>query len=108
MLPSSLSKEVSVLLSGKTGSEVSIIKTRPLSGGSINKAFFLDTTIGRYFLKYNHASAYPGMFEQEAKGLGLLQMAGEIRVPQSISCGEAANYSFLLLEYIDATEKRDM
>jgi len=106
MLPSALSREVSALLSGKIGIDVRIIKTLPLSGGSINEAFLLETNSGNYFLKYNHASAYPGMFEQEALGLELLLEAGEIRVPEVITSGESGNYSFLLLEYLDAAGKR--
>ena len=107
MLPSALRREVSALLSAKKGSDVSIIKTLPLSGGSINDTLLLKTNSGNYFLKYNQASAYPGMFEQEAIGLELLLKAGEIRVPEVITPGEGGNYSFLLLEYLDAAGKRN-
>ncbi|MEN8225451.1 MAG: fructosamine kinase family protein [Bacteroidota bacterium] len=105
MLPPSLSEEVSALLSARTGTSTEIIGASSLSGGSINDAFQIETNSGNYFLKYNQASAYPGMFEQEAKGLALLQEAKEIRVPGLIASGEAGKHSFLLLEYLDSAVK---
>ncbi len=106
MLSSALSKEVTAFLSGKTGRDVSIVKMHPLSGGSINDAYQLETNTGNYFLKYNLASAYPGMFEQEAMGLKILQEAREIRIPEVIGSGECGNDSFLLLEYLNSGGKR--
>jgi len=108
MLPSSISEEVRTILSQKTGDNKEITGARPLSGGSINDAFQLETSSGSYFLKYNLASAYPGMFDQEARGLELLHKADEIRVPEVIAYGTAENYSFLVLEFLDsATKKKD-
>lgn len=105
MLPSSINEELKLILSRETGKETVIHSARPLSGGSINDAFLLDTSVGNYFIKYNHASAYPGMFEQEALGLKLLQDAGEIRVPEVIASGVAGKYSFLILEFLDSALK---
>jgi len=105
MLPSLLNEEVSRLLSDKTGIATKIRSVQPLSGGSINDAFKLETNSGSFFLKYNRASAYPEMFEQEAKGLQLLHDAKEIRVPEVLASGEVGNYSFLMLEFLDSKGK---
>ena len=106
MLPVILQDEVSAMLSRFSGSEQHIENLMPLSGGSINDAFMIETAEGKYFLKYNRASAYPGMFEQEAKGLKILYDAGEIRVPELIGFGEAAEYTYLVLEYLESTGRK--
>ncbi|MEA3479951.1 MAG: fructosamine kinase family protein [Bacteroidota bacterium] len=85
---------------------ISVDAFYPLSGGSINEAFQIETSAGPYFLKYNDASRYPGMFHKEAKGLSLLKLAAEVDVPTVIEAGETGNYSFLLLNYIEAAPKR--
>ncbi len=106
MLPSLLSNEISSLLAEKSGSAVSIDRAVPLSGGSINDTYLLETTAGKFFMKYNHASAYPGMFSQEAGGLALLHDAGEIRVPEVVGYGDAGTHTFIILEYLDAAAKQ--
>src|SRR6185436_3387567 len=73
----------------------------PVAGGSINHAFRLATSKKNYFLKYNDASAYPGMFKAEAKGLQLLQSAGQT-VPGVIMADE----EFLLLEWIEPGRRK--
>jgi fructosamine-3-kinase len=91
------------MLSQKTAKEISILKASSLSGGSINMAFRLETNAGNFFMKYNRAETYPGMFQQEARGLELLFKAGNIPVPEVIACGEAGKDTFIILEYIDSS-----
>lgn len=74
-------------------------------GGCINKGGRLTTDKGRYFLKWNDADRYPGMFEAEAKGLALLHKADCLRVPFPVDNGRAGSYQFLLLEYIEEGRK---
>ncbi len=64
MLPASLQEEILSVLRSKTGKDHVIKRASALSGGSINNAFRLETNYGNYFMKYNRASAYPGMFER--------------------------------------------
>lgn len=105
MLPFSLNNEITSLLSAETGTNIKIDKAVPLSGGSINNAYRLETGSGYFFMKYNRASAYPGMFEQEASGLALLHAAGEIRIPQVIAHGNDETNTFIILEYLDSSGK---
>ena len=106
MLPAILHDAVSAMLSKFSGSEQRIENLMPLSGGSINEAFMIETVDGKYFLKYNRASAYPGMFEQEAKGLKILYDAGEIRVPELIGFDETSEYTYLVLEYLGSAGRK--
>jgi len=82
---------------------ISFVDSYPVSGGSINETFVIETTDGKYFLKYNSAGLYPGMFEKEAMGLRLLSDAGEIRVPEVVNTGTINPYAYLLLEHIDSS-----
>ena len=107
MFSEEIKEAVALLLGQHTGINTTINRASSLSGGSINDAYLLETTSGKYFMKYNLASAYPGMFEQEARGLELLKAAGEIRVPEVIGSGQTGNYSFLALEYLDSASKKD-
>ena len=108
MIPGSLSEEILSIISEQAGKMVSLKGSSPLSGGSINEAYRLDTSAGAFFMKYNRADAYPGMFGQEAMGLKLLKEAHEIRVPEVTGTGDDGRYSFILLEYIDpAAKSRD-
>jgi fructosamine-3-kinase len=102
MLPSEIQESALELLQKHRGIKTEILHLRGLSGGDINSAFLLDTGQDKYFLKYNLADAYPGMFKLEARGLELLFHAGEIRVPGVIGSAETGQYSFLLLEYLEA------
>ena len=105
MLPEVIENAVKKQLSTTFGTEVSILSSQSLSGGSINEAYKLETSAGNFFMKYNYANRFPFMFEKEAKGLSLLKKTGEIPVPTVVSHGQAGDYSFLILNYIDSSVK---
>lgn len=106
MLPDELKKSVAFTLTSQSKKQVEISEISSIGGGCINEAFSLQTNIGKYFIKYNSASAYPGMFEKEAAGLKILTDANTIEIPQVISTTEVGQYAFLLLEYIETGVKR--
>ena len=70
-------------------------------GGCINQGGKLNTTIGRFFLKWNDDKKFPGMFEAEGKGLDLLHRQNSIRIPKVIGHGKNGPHQFLLLEFIE-------
>ena len=72
-----------------------------MSGGCINDAARVQTRQGVYFLKWNQAKRYPGMFESEAKGLALLEQTNTLRVPSVIGCDKSEDTVFLVLEFIE-------
>lgn len=99
MIPSVIQEEVERLFL-QNGETIHIRKATPLSGGCINYAFRLETDGPDYFLKYNHADRYPGMFEAEAKGLALLQNTKALRIPSPVFTGIGDIFSFILMEYL--------
>lgn len=101
-LSGSLIEQLTGHLSSHTGQSVVIIEAVPIGGGSINDAYRLDTTTGRFFLKTNSADRYPSMFEAEADGLRRLREAGPLRVPEVIDHGEHHDDSYLLLEWVES------
>ena len=86
---------------------VTIESYHSLGGGDINEAYRLQTNRGNFFMKYNSGTRFPGMFEKEAKGLGLIAETGEIRVPRVILYGESGDDIFLVLEYIDSAPRKE-
>ncbi len=108
MLPEELKKSVESILHQKSGKQTTITGTRSIGGGCINDACELKTAEGSYFLKYNSATAFPGMFEKEAAGLTMLSATQTLAVPGVIGTGETTNYAFLLLEFIvSGSQKSD-
>ena len=101
MLPDELKSSIETLLSEQKRTQTRINETNPVGGGCINQACRLKTSSGNYFLKYNSASAYPGMFEKEAVGLKMLSDTHTISIPQVEQHGETGKYAFLLLQYIE-------
>lgn len=72
-----------------------------VGGGCINHGGKLVTTKGQFFLKWNNAKKYPGMFDAESKGLQLLQQPQAINIPQVMGFGEENSFQFLILEFIE-------
>lgn len=74
---------------------------QPVHGGDINRAFCIDSEQGKFFLKLNSSSEYPGMFEKEAKGLNELKQNSLIKIPGVIKNGTVDNCQYLLLQWIE-------
>jgi len=78
-----------------------------LSGGCISPAGCVHTNHGRFFIKWNKASAHPHMFSREADGLKLIAETKTVNVPEVILEGNAGNLSFLVLEFLEKSEAQD-
>ena len=79
----------------------SIRHKQPLSGGSINSAYRVETESNQsFFVKLNRKSLLP-MFEAEAEGLAELRKAEAIRVPEPLSCGAADGFAWIVTEYVE-------
>jgi fructosamine-3-kinase len=101
MIPEEILKSVEELLTSKSGFPVHVIAAKPIGGGCINEAHRLETTNARYFIKYNSASEFPGMFGKEAQGLKLLADTKSLSVPEVIGTGISGENSYLLLQNIE-------
>ena len=98
-LPGSLQSELAKELG------VQEISASSVSGGSINQSLKLETSSGRFFLKWNN-SVPDDFFEKEAAGLQLLREADSgITIPEVISFSNPTKEcpGFLLMEFIDGT-----
>lgn len=104
MIPVEISQYLTSWLQREFSASAVITSNTPLSGGSINETFHIETTIGPFFIKFNKAKRYPGMFSAEANGLAILEKAGCLGVPKVLHSAETGNLAFLLLEYIDGAE----
>lgn len=100
MFSSTLRASCETLLSRRCGSFVKVTGWKPVSGGCINNAVILETDGDSFFMKWNDAGAFPGMFEAEAKGLELLRSTGTVKVPVVVGQGSADERSFLILGHI--------
>jgi protein-ribulosamine 3-kinase len=105
LLPEAILTRVASLLFEKSGKRAENISSTSVGGGSINETFRLTTSIGYYFLKYNFADRFPGMFENEAKGLEILRNGCLLTIPSVIGFDKEEIYSFLLLELITPASK---
>jgi fructosamine-3-kinase len=78
----------------------SIINITPLSGGSINQVYSLQTAMERFVLKVNNRFNFPGMFNLEAQGLEIICSTQTIAVPEVLLQSETDTESYLLMEWI--------
>lgn len=80
---------------------IPVTRYEQVHGGDINRSWCLYTNNGKFFLKVNTASRYPGMFEKEANGLEALRKYSSFKIPVVHRVGMAGNDQYLLLEFIE-------
>lgn len=103
----SLRQAVLAVLEKELNNHTEIKAARPIGGGDINYALMLETSTGKYFLKYNSVDRYPGMFKAEAEGLMLMQSTNTVAVPNVIGFGENGHEGFLILKYLEQGHRTD-
>ncbi len=86
-------------------SAASIQKFSFVGGGCINNGGKLTCQRGIFFLKWNDGSLYPHMFEAESRGLELLAREKSIRIPGVVGYREKEVHQFLLLEFINQSQR---
>lgn len=106
ILPKAIQRSATHLLSDVLGHNYKVEGFHPVSGGCINAAGRLDTDQGPFFIKWNNATAYPGMFAAEKAGMEALYAPQVIRVPQMIGVGEAGAEDFLLMEWLESAPQQ--
>ena len=92
--------EVARAVAQLAGPGVEVAHWRPVGGGSINAAWWLDLSDGRSRFVKTHPAPPPEMFEREAEGLAALAAVGFLRVPKEVRVGEAAGTRFLAMEAV--------
>jgi protein-ribulosamine 3-kinase len=79
---------------------------RPVGGGCINHACRAMAGGEPFFLKWNDAHRYPGMFASEAQGLALLREAGALNLPAVLHAGTAGPYAYILMEWMEPGRRK--
>jgi len=92
--------EIASHISQVTGETFEITQRRSVSGGCINQGYAVKGTRITYFVKLNQASQVQ-MFEAEALGLKQMLETQTIRVPKPICVGTAADFSYIVLEWLE-------
>lgn len=100
MLPQAIQQRVIAQLTETLHFPVEILQVVPEHGGSINRAARLETNAGLFFIKWNEAKKFPGMFDAEVRGLQLLRETNTLHIPEVISTGTDGGESWLLLRYL--------
>jgi fructosamine-3-kinase len=94
-------EEISAAIARTTGAPFELARAIALSGGDINRAYYLEAkNDARYFVKLNDANRQ-AMFAAEHAGLEEMAKTRSVRVPQPVAHGVAGTYSWLVLEYLD-------
>jgi protein-ribulosamine 3-kinase len=100
-LPDPLLSTVTTMLRRSISDSLSILNYSPASGGCINNGGRLTTAHGSFFIKWNNALRFPGMFEAEAKGLKILAEPNIIDIPRVINTGECGGLQYIIMTYVD-------
>jgi fructosamine-3-kinase len=96
------------ILSHKLKELVIVSEIKPVSSGSINKAYKIVLKDNRtYFCKINDAAAFPHLFRKEAAGLDLLAAQNILKTPAVIHYDILNDKQVLLLEWITSGIKTD-
>lgn len=101
MLAHTIISELETVLDEIYGANCAVLRTQPVLGGSINRAYRVGTTVGDHFLKQNGASRYPDMFKYERKGLELLSDNSKFIVPKPLAIFNVAGQQILLMEWLE-------
>ena len=92
--------EVGAAIAAATAERFTIDSYQAIGGGCINRAYLLQGSARRYFVKLNDAAAVE-MFAAEAEALQSLQATATVRVPVPICWGKAGESTYLVLEYLE-------
>jgi len=104
MFPEEIRQSLEIWLTKEVSPSTFIKSLHVIGGGSINEAYRIETNSGTFFIKYNLAKRFPGMFMAEKKGLNILREANCIQVPAVLDFAETGKYAYLLLEYVSSGE----
>lgn len=96
----SVADSLKEIIRNATGRTADIVRVAETGGGSISRAFVVETLTGKWFVKLNRG-ALLGMFEAEADGLLALAECADIRVPGVAGCGCSGEHAWLVLEYLE-------
>ena len=95
-------ESIAAAIGEHTGVPFAALSVKPVSGGSIHRAWHLDDGLRHYFAKTGGIAAAP-MFAAEAQGLQALSAAAVVPTPTFITLGRTGSEAFLVLEHLELT-----
>ena len=105
MTESQMWREIADAISQSIGEKFEVIDRKSISGGCINQAYLISTDRDQtYFIKLNQPSLVE-MFAAEARGLLEMAVTQTIKVPVPIDWGKISSHSYLVLEYLNLTDR---
>jgi protein-ribulosamine 3-kinase len=94
-------ESIATEIGAQLGSRCRPAPERAVGGGSINSCYRWETDAGPLFVKVADRERLD-MLQAEAEGLRELARAGALRVPGVLASGQAGQWAFLALEWIDS------
>lgn len=92
--------EITAAISSATSEAFTVMDAQAVSGGCINRAFRVEGSGRRYFIKLNSVDA-TDMFTAEAEALLALHATATVRVPAPICWGATAQAAYLVQENLE-------
>lgn len=83
-----------------TGETFSLNRHSEINGGDINRAYLLEGSGQKYFVKLNQANLLD-MFKAESAGLSELADSGALKVPEPVCTGVVGNEAFIVMQYLE-------
>ncbi len=102
MIPSILSKSINERFRSLGIESGGINDFTGVAGGCINDTGIIHFDQRNYFVKWNSRKRFPEMFKKEAKALEMLGEACPLKIPKPIFYGDEADYSYLVMEWIES------
>jgi len=101
MISAALFNSISQSLIQKGLIATPLIRQFPISGGSINQSYRIESSNEAFFVKINQKEKLPYLFEKEERGLQLLRSKSELKVPKPLVVGYFESHSYLVMELIE-------
>ncbi len=106
MISSKLYLFLEQYLQSKHGNACKINRIESVSGGSINQAYCIFSSAGKYFLKRNATANALAMFQQETAALSILSKSTALCIPNIFLLDKLEEEAFLLMEFLDSEQMR--
>lgn len=91
------------ILFQSTGKQAKLKQVRLIAGGNLNQGIFIESSVGKYFLKLNFHPERD-ILEKEAEGLSALSARSPLKTPDIIGVGHIEDQNYLLLEYLPSNQ----
>lgn len=98
--------DIAARITESQGCPCTLTDRRRLAGGCINEAWAVSDGKNVWFVKFNVAAA-EDMFAAEAAALQAIAATATITVPLPLCYGSSGRHSFLVLEYLELTNRCD-